>query len=103
MNDDINDIIVSDTQSESELHTSPCERLHQVENRVLHLSARLDNMKETVARNQEEFKTRITGLEGNQQNFMVQLAQHRSEYRTGTALLAFLIMAGIALVGALQL
>jgi hypothetical protein len=82
------DIIVSDAQSESELqadgamHTSPCERLHQVESRVLHLSVRLDNMKETVARNQEEFKARITGLEG---------------------MLAFLIMAGIALVGALQL
>ena len=95
-----NDDIIA---TEADQHSSPWERLHQVESRVMHLSARLDNMKETVARNQEEFKTRITGLEGNQQNFMVQLAQHRSEYRTGTALLAFLIMAGIALVGALQL
>jgi TolA-binding protein len=97
------DIIATDQQADGAMHTSPCERLHQVESRVLHLSVRLDNMKETVARNQEEFKARITGLEGNQQDFMVQLAQHRSEYRTGTALLAFLIMAGIALVGALQL
>jgi TolA-binding protein len=95
---DSNDSIIA-----HEEHASPCGRLQQLEGRVTHLSARLDSMKETVARNQEEFKTRITGLEGNQQNFMVQLAQHRSEYRTGTALLAFLIMAGIALVGALQI
>ena len=97
-----------DTTNNPSTHASPCDRLHDVEGRVqsisnalVQLSTRVDNMKETVQRNQEEFKGRISGLEGNQQTFMVQLVQHRSEYRTGTALLAFLITAGIALIGVL--
>jgi hypothetical protein len=73
-------------------------RLTKIEADMGVLAERLESTKGMVIRNQSEFKDRITGLEDSHTETAVSLATIRSEFRTGTGLLAFLIVSGISLV-----
>jgi hypothetical protein len=76
------------------------DRLKDIEVDMGALSQRVEATREMVTANQIEFKERIKEVENTAQEGLVSLTALRSEHRTGTGLLAFLIIAGISLLAA---
>ena len=89
----MDDIIVK------QYHPSPCDRLMIMESKVQALDVRLEGMKDTVVRNQTEFKERLTGLELKQDVHALEIASHRAEFRTGVGLLGFIVVISVSTLG----
>jgi hypothetical protein len=79
-------------------HNEIWGKIIEMEKDMTGLRSRLESTASTVARNQEEFKARITGLEDHNDSIALELAKLSQTYKVGTAMLGFLISAGIALL-----
>jgi hypothetical protein len=79
-------------------HDQIWDRMKVMEGEMMILRKEMDHTSSVVTRNQEEFKSRITGLESQNDNLVVELTKLTQTYKVGTAMLGFLISAGIALL-----
>lgn len=76
-------------------HNEIWERIEALKESSIITAARM----EAVENNQEDFKDRIANIEKGQEETALSLAAHRAEFKTGTGLLAFLIITCISLLG----
>ena len=83
-------------------HNEIWDKVVALEGDLKMLSVRLDETRNIVSLNQNEFKTRVSGLEETQEEILIRLAEHGAQYKVGTALLGFLITAGIAILAILR-
>jgi hypothetical protein len=82
-------------------HNEIWDKIIEMEGDMGVLSERVESTREMMTRNTVEFKDRITNLEDGQTIQTTLLAAHRAEFKTGTAVLGFLIVAGISIMGIL--
>jgi len=82
-------------------HNEIWDKILEIEGDMGVLSERVESTKDMMTRNTVEFKERITDLEDSQRIQTTLLAAHRAEFKTGTAVLGFLIVAGISIMGIL--
>lgn len=74
-------------------------KVGELEKDISVMSERLELTSRVVTQNQEEFRSKIRSIEESLFSTRESLAAHRSEFKAGTGLLAFLIVTGIAALG----
>ena len=79
-------------------HDEIWDRIGMMEGDMRVLRQEVSHTSGTVTRNQDEFKARITGLESQNDNLVLELTKLTQTYKVGTAMLGFLMSAGIALL-----
>lgn len=80
-------------------HTEIWIKVGELEKDISVMAERLETTSRLVAANQEEFRGKIRSIESTLFSTRENLAAHRSEFKAGTGLLAFLIVTGIAALG----
>ena len=80
-------------------HAEIWTKIGELEKEFAVVATRLETTSQLVAQNQEEFRGKIRTLEELSFNTQNAITAHRAEFKTGTGLLAFLIVAGIGALG----